>query len=156
MATKQKTKQKTFLDLVGEEPTPLDLFALKIAAKACDKVRDRLETAQGQQIDLLVSLKGYVDVGGEQSCVTREKPKADVLLALVFDALGPQTRAKVMRDVSLACALFATGAGEAPEPSAEARKLGEDLAEACGREVRTVRRGNVAGSVQALIVSRGE
>jgi hypothetical protein len=133
--------------------SPLEIFALKVAAKKCDEVRGRLEPGT-HVVDVTVRISGTLSAGESQVAIGVESPPAKTLLGLVLEELGPKTAAKTIAAVRQACAKYVAG-GETPTPGDEAKQLGEDLAAACSRPVEKTKAGNVAGVLAATVVARG-
>lgn len=138
--------------LAAEPLEPLELFALKIAAKQCADVRARLDVGE-HPFDATFAIAGTISVAGDQTSVARESLPAKLLLGLVFDFLGPLTTEKVIAGVREACAPYVAG-GADPEPSDKSKNFGDDLAAACSRQVEKVKAGNVTGVLDVRVVRR--
>ena len=131
---------------------PLLLAALKLAVtKDAEKTRDRLEAVNGQEVDETVRVRGVVHVApGSQAEITK-RPKAELLLGVALEALGPANRGKVEAAIVAAAASF-VASGEGPEVSTQAQALAEDLLRRVERKELQERRGNVTGQLAIEVV----
>ena len=133
---------------------PIELFAIRQIGKKADDLRDRLEVGADQAVDFTLRVKGVMYVApncpGVQST---EAPKADYLLALVLDAIGPSKVQEITPLIVTHLAKYRKK-GELPELPDTATHLAEDLQRACERPCVKSRKGNVTGAIQGTVAAR--
>jgi hypothetical protein len=71
-------------DLPGAGLSPLEFAALKIAAKESAKHRTGLGLGKEQAVDVVLRIRGTVDVNPDSTATVREYPKAAALLTTLF------------------------------------------------------------------------
>lgn len=153
MPTKTKAKPAPAADPKPVAPAeilaPEEWHALAVAAKPAGKLRDRLSVGP-TPIDVTVRIHGTLSVGGDQSNVVEEHPRAELLLGLVLASLGPATRAKALESCREGCRDWLAG-GDAPKLAGLAAEAAEDLYAALCRQSEQFKRGSVTG---ILLVER--
>lgn len=133
--------------------TPLEAHALAQVAKKAAKLRDRLDVGEGQSVDVVVRIKGAINVGGSSSATISQSPPAETVLAHVFECLGKPTRKKIRIAVSNCFAEY-RGGGDVPESSKELLDEARDLLGAVNRARTIDRNGNVTGAIEDQVIER--
>lgn len=136
------------------ELSPLELHALAKAPRGLDKLRDRLDVADGQLVDFTVRVRGAVNVAADASSTLDQEPPAEVVLAVACGVLSRRARAEVREHVAQAFAEWREGAELPTLPAADV-DYADDLMRACARRVTKSKRGNVSASLAVELVKRG-
>ena len=133
--------------------TPLELFALAKVPRNLDKLRPRLETADGQEVDFTVRISGHVNVAGEATSTSTERVGADQVLASVLAHISQRARKTLIEAVRGDFADYRTG-GEPPELPEYCVDLADDLLTAGARETNKPKKGAVSAALAIELVKR--
>ncbi len=78
----------------------LELHALVVAAKQAKPFRSEVPVGKAQPVSFRVSIRGEIDHAASQTSTTKEAPKLERCLALLFDALGPAARQRAFHGLT--------------------------------------------------------
>ncbi|HJT31057.1 MAG TPA: hypothetical protein VJ783_03245 [Pirellulales bacterium] len=129
--------------------TPLELFALGKATgeRQLKELRPRLQVGDGQAVDFTVRIRGELNVAGESSQTTSEKPPVDQVLAAVLSCLTGRARAIAREHVQKLFRAWTAAGEDLPEIDDQFVDAADDLLTSLGRSVTKSKKGNVTASL---------
>ncbi len=118
--------------------SPLELQAIAILGKEAKKYREFIQPGLAQPLDFFVRIDGTVDVASDQQATIRTAPKAEDVLATVFDQLGPKTTEKIVAALAVA---------DRREPTASSREQACTILNTLTVSTPQKKSGNVTGTL---------
>jgi len=145
-------KTKTVATRPSTEATAIELFAMHVAAKAAEKVRDQLEEGSKTAVDVELRVKGMVQVGLGETRETTVKPELVNLVGLMLEFSDAGQRKRLEKKLDSAYSLADAECG--PECCAEMRILAEKAIARWSKKKEQERRGAVTGVVTVEVLAR--
>lgn len=128
--------------------SPLESFALAkaVSERQLKDLRPRLNVGDGQAVDFTVGIRGAINVAGDASATSTQKPAADQLLAALLGCLTTRARAIAREHLKHLYSAWIAG-GDAPEIEPSLIDAADDLLASCSRQVSTSKRGAISASL---------
>ena len=123
--------------------TPLELHALKIAAKRADDLRDELRPGQLQDVDFCLHVAGVICVGESSLTTISKKPTAQSVLERIWASVSPTTQARLAEELEADLVH-----GRAKQVSGEVTGQIEALLARLSSSSPLERRGSVTGQIE--------
>ena len=143
------------LEETAAKLTPVEWQAVKVAAKGADAARSELEPGPDQEVDLLLRIKGKIDVGRDGESKRSSVPSAVEVLAWILsvDILSEVQRGQLLTRMR---ELTAEGGGRIPEVEEGYVARATMAIAAVSPVVKTPRKGAVRGAIRVGVVNAAQ
>lgn len=129
--------------------TAIEAAAIRVVARQVEDAAKGLSPGKGQEVDVVLHVKGFLNKGADGTSIRQQKPKGEDILAWMLSQFSREARDRL---VDAFVESVQAGGGvvpDAPEEASEAAKL---CVLAATKTVHYPRTGAVTGAVNLSVV----